>query len=453
MNRFTRIFAFLVASVASVSVTPAFAETLVIDGGTVHTMTGAPFVGRVVIANGVVTAVGADVAIPTDAKRIDATGLNVYPGIFDALSTLGLIEVNAVSATNDQAEMGMYNPHLEAATAIHPSSEVIPVTRANGVTHAVVSPQAGRDGVIAGRATLVNLDGWTVEEMAIDASLALLINWPGIVTRRFDSTTFSFKDTPYNDAKEEAEKKQNELREWVEAARHYAQAKGADRSRADADQKLAALSQCLAGKKPIIIQADAKRDIEAAIAFADEFGLTMILAGGGEAWKLKDKLAEKKIPVILGRTQSLPREDDDPYDRPYANPGVLHAAGVRIAFSSGGGGGGSGPGGPHSSRTLPYEAAMATGFGLAQDDALRALTIWPAEIFGVADRLGSIAPGKIANLMVTDGNPLEITTNVRHLIIAGREIPAENKHESLYEKYGSRPHPGQGANGSVGARR
>lgn len=441
MNRLTRILAFLAASAACVSIAPAFAETLVIDGGTVHTMTGAPFVGRVVIANGVITAVGADVAIPADAKRIDATGLHVYPGIFDALSALGLVEVNSVSATNDRAEMGMYNPHLEAATAIHPSSEVIPVTRANGVTHAVVAPQAGRDGVIAGQATLVNLDGWTVEEMAIDAAVALVISWPSIVTRRFDNTTFTFKDTPYDDAKEDAEKKQNELREWVEAARHYAQAKGADRSRADADQKLAALSECLAGKKPVIIEAEAKRDIEAAVAFADEMGFKMILAGGGEAWKLKDKLAEKKIPVILGRTQSLPREEDDPYHLPYANPAMLHDAGVRIAFSSGGGSGGSGPGGPHSARTIPYEAAMATGFGLSPDDAMRALTIWPAEIFGVADRLGSLAPGKIANVMVTDGNPLEITSNVRHLVIAGREVPAGNKHDSLYEKYGLRPHP------------
>jgi imidazolonepropionase-like amidohydrolase len=445
INRIASAAAFLVLWSAAVA-----AETLVIDGGTVHPITGAPFVGRVVIANGVITAVGADAVVPSDAKRIDATGLHVYPGLCDALSSIGLIEVDAVSATNDQSEMGMYNPHLEAATAIHPSSEVIPVTRANGITHAVVAPRAARDGVIAGQAALVDLDGWTVEEMAIDASVALVINWPGIVTRRFDQVTFNFKDTPYNDAKEEAQKKQNELRDWVDAARHYQQAEGVEHSRAHADQKLAALSECLDGKKPVIIMADRKRDIEDAIAFSEECGFKMILAGGGEAWKVKDTLAKKNIPVILGRTQSLPREEDDEYDQPYANPGLLHAAGVRIAFASGAGGG-FGPEGPHGARTVPYEAEAATGFGLSEDDALRAVTLWPAEILGVANRLGSIEPGKIANVIVTDGSPLAIETNVRHLIIAGREISLDNMHASLYEKYRARPH--MEPSGAIGAHR
>ena len=213
---------------------------------------------------------------------------------------------------------------------------------------------------------------------------------------------------------------------------------------------MAALSACLEGKKPVIIMADRKRDIEDAIAFAEECGFKMTLAGGGEAWKLKDTLAKKNIPVILGRTQSLPREEDDPYNQPYANPGLLHAAGVRIAFASGAGGG-FGPEGPHGARTVPYEAEMATGFGLSEDDALRAVTLSPAEIFGVANRLGSIEPGKIANLIVTDGSPLAIETNVRHLVIAGREVSLDNMHESLYEKYRGRPHPEP--SGAVGAHR
>ena len=175
INRIASIAVFLVLWSAAVA-----AETLVIDGGTVHPITGAPFVGRVVIANGLITAVGPDAVVPSNAQRIDAKGLHVYPGLCDAFSSLGLVEVDAVSATNDVSEMGMYNPHLEAATAIHPSSEVIPVTRANGITHAVVAPRAARDGVIAGQAALVDLDGWTVEEMAIDPSVAVVINWPGI---------------------------------------------------------------------------------------------------------------------------------------------------------------------------------------------------------------------------------------------------------------------------------
>ncbi|MCI0451600.1 MAG: hypothetical protein L0Z51_04300 [Candidatus Latescibacteria bacterium] len=157
MNRFRT--ALVTLALLAASAAPALAETLVIEGGTVHSMTAAPFVGRVVINNGVIVAVGADAGVPPDATRINAAGLHVYPGLCDAMCTLGLIEVDAVSATNDQAEMGMYNPHLDAATAIHPASDLIPVTRANGITHALVSPRATREGVITGQSALVNLDG------------------------------------------------------------------------------------------------------------------------------------------------------------------------------------------------------------------------------------------------------------------------------------------------------
>ncbi|UCE01820.1 MAG: amidohydrolase family protein [Candidatus Latescibacterota bacterium] len=415
----------------------ALAETLVIDGATIHSMSGAPFVGRVVVEEGLIAAVGPSATAPAGATTIDATGKHVYPGIFDALSQLGLIEVGAVAATNDQAEMGTYNPHLDAATAIHPASEVIPVTRANGITHSLVAPRADRDGVIAGRATLVQLDGWTVEEMALQRSLAMVILWPAIVTRSFDFSTFSWKETPYNEAKEKATEKQNELRDWVEAARHYMQASQSQDSRAKRNLKLAALAACLDGNMPVIIQANAKRDIESAVEFAETEGLRLILAGGRDAWKVKEMLAEKQIPVILGRTQSLPREQDDPYDRPFGNPGELVAAGVKVSFGSGSGGG-FGPGGAHSSRTLPYEAATAAAYGLSEEDAMRALTLWPAEIFGVADRLGSIEVGKIANLVVTSGTPLELTTQVEHVIIGGHEISTENRHHALYERYRAR---------------
>ncbi|HET6349691.1 MAG TPA: amidohydrolase family protein [Candidatus Krumholzibacteria bacterium] len=421
------------------SVVPAWAmaQALVIDGGTIHPVTGAPFVGRVVIDHGVITAVGADAAIPDGAARLDATGLHVYPGLFDANTTEGLDEVDAVAATDDESEMGMYNPNLTAATAIHPASEVIPVTRANGITHVLVVPGTRREGVIAGQVALVNLAGWTEPEMAIDNTIALAISWPGIVTRRFDFATFTVKETPYNDAKEAAQKKQDELRDWFDAAKHYAKAMSAKGSRADANPKLAALAEYIDGKKPVIIEADKKADIEAAVAFSEDMGLRMILAGGRDAAKVSDLLASKHIPVILGRTQSVPAEEDDPYDLPFTTPEDLLKAGVQIAISTGGGGGG--PNGPHGDRTLPYEAEMATGFGLSEDDALKAVTLWPAEILGVDKQLGSIEAGKIANVIVTDGSPLAIRTQIRHLIIAGKEVPLDNKHLALYEKYRGRP--------------
>ena len=149
-------------------------------------------------------------------------------------------------------------------------------------------------------------------------------------------------------------------------------------------------------------------------------------------------LAENQIPVILGRTQSLPNEEDQPYDQPYRNAGELAGAGIKIAFASGTGGG-FGPGGPHSSRTLPFEAGMAVAYGLQEDEALRALTLNPAEMLGVDDRLGSIEPGKVANLIVTDGSPLVMTTQVRYLIINGRQVDTTNRHRRLYETYRGRP--------------
>ncbi len=413
------------------------AETMVIQGGTLHRMTGEPEIGDVHITDGIIKIVGAvRVPIRADAHIIDATGKHVYPGMIDAMSQLGLLEVGAVPATDDQAEMGMYNPHLEAATAIHPSSELIPVARANGITNTLVTPEAD-DGVIAGQAALVDLAGWTVEEMAIDSSAAMVIQWPEIVTRRFDFATFSMKESAFKEAKEKAEEQQKELRQWFEAAQHYRQAEQADSPRLEADLRLAALAEVLDGGMPVIIQANAKRDIEAAVEFAESLSLRMILAGGRDAWKAKELLAEKGIPVILGIVQSLPREDDDPYDMPFRNPGELVSAGVKIAFASGAGGG-FGPGGPHSSRTTPYEAATAVAFGLSAADAMKALTLWPAEMLGYGDQLGTIEPGKRANLIVTDGDPLEISTQVLHVVIDGREVSTDNLHRQLYEKYRAR---------------
>lgn len=428
----------LLAVVLAGAATALWAEALVLEGGTVHTLAGEPFVGRVVIEDGVIRAVGPGAEVPPGATPLDVSGLHVYPGMCDALGQIGLVEIGAVAATDDTTELGRFNPHLMALTAVHPASEIIPVTRANGVTHAVSAPEAGRDGVIAGQAALIHLDGWTVEEMAIEPSAAMVINWPAIRTRSFDFATFSVRETAFTEAKEAAEKAQNELRDWFEAARHYARATAAGSARTERDLKLEALARVLDGGQPVIIMANEKRDVEAAVAFAEEQGLRMILGGGRDAWKVKETLAEKGIPVILGYAQDLPPEDDDPYDRPYRTAGELRAAGVEIAFGSGAGGG-RGPGGPHSARTLPYEAGTAVAYGLAHDEALKALTLYPAQMLGVGDRLGTIEAGKIANLMVTDGDPLAITTQVRHVIIAGKVVSTDNRQRGLYERYRARP--------------
>ncbi len=442
MNRSTMNLLWLSSLVVGVLLAPAaMADTIVIKGATVHSMAGEPAVADVVITDGRIESVATNVSAPAGATVIDAEGKHVYPGIIDAWSQIGLIEINSIAATVDAAEMGRFNSHLVAAAAVHPSSELIPVARANGVLAAVVAPQTSGDSIVAGQSSFIHLDGWTVEEMAVKQRMALAIRWPGIVTRSFDFSTFSMKESSWNDAKKKAHEQQNDLRDWFDAARHYKQAFDTGSGRTSRDLQLEGFVAALDGELPVVLAANESGDIEAALDFAAEYDLEPIIAGGRDAWKVKERLAEEGVPVILGLTHDTPDQDDDPYDRPFRTAGELYEAGVTIAFATGAGGG-RGPGGPHLARTLPYEAAAAVGYGLPPEAALAALTIGPARVFGIDDQIGTIEAGKIANLMITDGNPLEITTTVEGVVIAGRQVSLENRHQRLYEKHASRPLPG-----------
>jgi imidazolonepropionase-like amidohydrolase len=411
-----------------------------ITGATIHTVAGDVVEqGTVLIRGGRIVGVGSDVSVPTGVEVIDAAGKHVYPGMVDAFSRLGLTEVGSVPATNDQNELGQFNPHLNAHTAIHPASEHVPVARANGITHALTAPGSGGGGFfgggggsggIPGQATLLHLDGWTVEEMEIEKSVAMVLTWPTIQTRSFDFATFSMKESSFTEAKEKYDEAVANLNEWIEAAKHYKQAMDAGSDRVERDLQLEQLARVFDGGLPVIVVANDKRSIEGAIEFSERHGLRMILAGGRDAREVKETLVAKEIPVILGAVQRLPSERDDPYDEPNTLPGELHAAGVKIAFATFG---------SSNSRTLPYEAANAVPFGLPQEAALEAITLNPAQILGVGDRLGSIEPGKVANLIVTDGDPLEIQTGIEHVFIKGMPADLDNKHERLWEKYQNRP--------------
>jgi len=409
----------------------AQSTTYAIRGGKIYTLRGDPIEsGTVIIRDGRIAAVGAQVRVPADAQVIDATGLQVYPGLFDADTRLGLTEIGQVDVTNDMRELGDFNPHLVAATAVHPASEHIPVTRANGITHAVAAP-TGSNGGLAGQASLIHLDGWTIEEMLIAPSVAMVLTWPTIQTRSFDFSTFSVREQSYREAKDRYDERIQQLHEWLEAGRHYARASQAGQPEHQ-DLKLAAMARVASGELPVLVGVDAERDIRNAVAFADSEHIRIIVAGGEQAWKVADLLAEKNIPVILGPTQTLPSGDDEAYDEPYAAPGKLFRAGVKFGFATFN---------SSSSRTLPYEAAMSVGFGLPWEEALKAVTINSAEILGVGDELGTIEEGKIANLIVTDGDPLAIQTKVVHLFIAGHPTDTDNRHEQWYRRWSSRPAP------------
>jgi imidazolonepropionase-like amidohydrolase len=434
----------LVLILAASLAIPAWTQTATptsyaIKGGKVFTLAGPAIEnGTVLIRDGKIAAVGARIAIPADAQVIDASGLEVYPGMFDPITQMGLNEVSAVSATLDVSELGDYNPELVAATAVNPASAHIPITRANGITEVIAAPgTTGFDlqtgGLIAGQASAFNLAGWTMDEMQINRSVAMVINWPSIQTRTFDFATFSIKEKPYADVKKEYDKSVNALGDWMDRARHYAQAKEkGSPALFERDLKLEALVPVVQGKLPVLVIADEVRDIRNAVDFCTKQNLRMILGSGAEAWKVKELLKEKTIPVVLAPTNRLPEQEDTPYDKPYTEPSELFAAGIPIAFSSFG---------TSFSRRLPQYAGTAVAYGLPHDEALKAVMLNAAQIFGLADQLGTLEPGKIANVIVTNGDPLELQTQVRYLLIKGELTNTDNKHRELYEQYRKRPQP------------
>lgn len=416
---------------------PAAGATYAIVNSRIVTLAG-PVIerGAVVMRDGRIAAVGADVTPPAGATVIDGTGLEVYPGFFDAVTQIGLTEIGQVRATVDVAEQEPYSPQLVALTAVHPASEHIPVARADGITHAVVVPGLGggpggaNAPVVGGQASAIALAGWTVEEMQIRRSVGMLVNWPARTTGGFDVQTFTPRSRPFNEVKEEYDKRVAGLRDLVARARHYRQAvRGPGRDRVARDLALEALVPVLDGELPLLVVANEARAIRDAVEFATAEGLKMVLLGGDEAPEVKTLLAEKRIPVILGPSLTLPDEEDDPYDAPLARAGELHAAGVTVAmatFSSA------------NSRTLPFEVGNTVAHGLPREVALRAITRTPAEILGLGGELGTIEPGRLANLVVTTGDPLEMRTRVVHVFVNGRPVPLDNRHQRLYETYRAR---------------
>ncbi|MBI4419474.1 MAG: amidohydrolase family protein [Gemmatimonadetes bacterium] len=410
---------------------PAGAQTLAVRGGTVHSLAGPDVAnGTVVIERGRISAVGTAVSVPAGATVIDASGLHVYPGWFDAAAPLGLTEINAVDVTNDRQELGTFNPQLLAYTAVHPPSEHIPVARANGITHAVTIPVA-RSGGIGGQASLINMDGWTVEEMLVTPSVGVVYTWPTISTGGGGGFGPGGGSAPrsYDDAKKEYDEQARRLTGWLEDAKRYDAAVKAAQP-VLRDLKLEAFSKVTRKELPLLINVDEERYIRQAVEFAGQQDVNIVILGGEQAYKVGALLAEKKIPVILGQTQALPSGDDQGYDEQYAAPAALYRAGVKFAFAT--------FSSPYA-RTLPYQAGNAVPYGLPRDEALKAITLRAAEIFGAVARLGTIEVGKIGNLIVVDGDPLDYKGQVKHLVISGHEVSLDNKQLELYQKYRGRP--------------
>jgi imidazolonepropionase-like amidohydrolase len=417
------------------SVAAAIAGDVAITNATLVTVTGETIEnGTLLILGDRIADLGADVTVPPGVEVIDAEGLFVYPGMIDASSSLGLYEVGAVRATVDVYEMGTYNPHIRAEVALNPHSVHIPITRVNGVTSALVVPAGG---IITGQSALIHLWGRTPEEMVVKAPVAIHINFPRL-PREDDRRGQPPEEEKKEDGKEKTEKQIEELIDVFLKAKRYAATweafeKSQKRLAPEKDLMLEALVPVVKDGLPVIIAVHAEKDIKNAVDFVDTLGIKAIFQGINDGWKVAPLLKEKNIPVLVGPVLSSPGPKD-PYDAVYANAGILHEAGVKVAFLTES---------AADARSLPYHAGTAAAFGLPREEALRAVTINPAEILGVANLLGSLEKGKLANVIVTDGDPLEMRTQIKHVFIAGEKIDLSSKHAELYEKFRKRPPPKQ----------
>jgi imidazolonepropionase-like amidohydrolase len=337
-----------------------------------------------------------------------------------------------VRGTQDQTEIGNVNPNIRGEVQINPESELIPVTRVNGVTSSLVIP---RGGAVAGTSALIHWDGWTYEDMTAAAPVGLHVQWPNMTPQRGWWVT----QTDEEQAKERDEAVAR-IREAFDDARAYLKARDAERRpgvpRHDRDVRWDAMVKALRGEIPVMLHANALNQIRAVLRFADEQKLPrVVLVGGADAPLAADELKRRGIPVILGHATQLPRRSHEAYDTEMAVAARLHAAGVDYCISNGGSADGSAANG----RNLPYEAAMAAAYGLPRDEALRSITLHPARILGVADRVGAIEPGRFADLVIADGDPLEIATRIEQVWIKGRAVPMETRHTRLFQKYDARP--------------
>lgn len=399
---------------------------IVLSGGTVHPVSGPPIAsGKLLFDKGKIVAVGGQVATPPNAETIDVTGKHVYPGLFDPYTNLGLSEIGAVDETIDETEYGQINPNARAIVAFHVESELIPVTRASGVLLTLIAP-SGRH--LAGRSSVVQLDGWTAEDMALRTDLALHVEWPSM---RPQAEWLAEKTVAEQRAEERAHLR--ELREAVEAAAAYRQARRAPGSRQPIDARWESLLPVFDRKMPVIVYADDLLEIEAAVAFCQRWQWKTILLGGYDAPHCAALLKKYDVPVILTGVYRVPYRRSAPYDEPYTLPARLHEAGVKFCISA------SGALGAVHVRNLANNAAAAVGFGLPVEEALKAITLYPAQILGVADRVGSLEAGKDATLIVTDGDPLRTETLVLSAYVQGRAVDLSDRHQRLWKKYQQKP--------------
>jgi imidazolonepropionase-like amidohydrolase len=392
---------------------------ILLKGGNLYTVSGGIQPATdLLFDNGRITRIGPRLVPPQGTEIIDVTGQNIYPGLIDAYTSLGLVEIGAVRATVDISEVGTTNPDVLAEIAYNPDSEILPTVRANGITTALVVPGGG---LVMGRSSLMNLDGWTREDAAEKHIVALHINWPAVAI-----VNAWWSERSVEDQKREIANNTKALDRLFDDARAYDIARKADPS-LPIDSRWEAMRTVLTGELPVIISAHDSRQIEHAVAFSKKEGFRMILAGGRESGKVASLLKVNHIPVIYGNVNELPMRTDDDYDEAFKIPGELARSGIEFCIATFD---------TWNARNLPFQAGYSAAFGLTKEDALKAITISPAKILGVDKDLGSLEIGKKATIVVSKGDILDMSTaGVTLEFIEGRKVDLNSKHTELYRKY------------------
>jgi len=393
--------------------------TFALTNATIETVTkGIIQNGTVVISNGKITAVGVNVTVPSGAKVIDCKGHWIYPGMIDGGTQLGLSEVGSDTRTKDFNEVGDVLPQMRALSAVNPNSTLIPVTRISGVTTAIALPEGD---LIPGTAALINLYGYTPDQM-FGGFEGVALTFPNSGRKGFfDRRT----DDEIKKARDKAFKRLNDV--WDMATQYYKLDSATKSKGVTYYPEMQALLPVMRGDRCLMIEVNASKDIQAALKWVAERKVKkVILTGVAEGWRVAGEIAKSGIPVIAGPVLAVPTREYDRYDKAYANPGLLKKAGVKVALRTSG---------AENVRNLPYHAAFAAAYGLGKEEALRAVTIVPAEIFGVADKLGSIEVGKNATLLVSDGDPFETKTNIKHVFIDGWKVPMVSRQTELYDEF------------------
>lgn len=399
-----------------------------IVNGAVHPVSGPPIEkGTVLIRDGRIDAVGADLAVPAGATVIDATGAHVWPGLIDAGGVMGLAEIQMLRQTRDSSEIARLSPELRAASAVNPFSEHVRVSRTAGLTTTVTGPDRGW---ISGRSAVIHLDGWTIDEMLHANDFALHMNVPSLPIDLPEDQKRRKERTEQHDKDIKA------LEEFIEHAKRYARsvewAAGDPSKTPPRDLRLEAMIPYLNGDAPVVFDASGYKSILDTLAFAEKHGLKCIISGGAEAWKCADLLAEKNVPVILSTVISYPSSDFEPFDSVFGCAAALDKAGVRYCFASAS---------AAEAFNLPIHVGMAVAHGLDPDKAMRAVTLGAAEILGVDRDLGSLQKGKLANVIVTSDWPIQVTAGVTHMFIRGRPVELSSVQTENIQRFERRPDP------------